>query len=324
MTRVWLINARPEEFDGVDPVVRLSTGRYDLNQPNGLYYARLRDLVETANAYGCRPVLDVLELYSWSKSKGTLPGVPDRDRHFLRNNVQGVRFGEPTDDAWFVEEWSAPAVPFGGPLPGSWLRGFLKRVHDTLSGLAYTWEAAGNEFPEKRVNFDIADAIRALDSNADISVNRNEDTPGQIFNMDVGGPRYQRIALHGWKRLNDALDELHEDEAAAGRPTTFRKLLLDGWNGNPPLSEASRRRIVLSSDGARNGRWEWQNPYDWDPLFDVARFAMTKLGGYEHQSRCKMAYYTGERDWLNLDKYMEPDFLRRLSALQPVERRVAA
>ena len=316
-TRVWLINARPEDFEGYfDAVLLDGNGRYNLRAPNPAFYERLRFLGRTANKYQCRPVFDIMESYSWTSEKGTLPGVPDRDRHYLRHNNNNVRYGHPSDDTWYVEEWSAPAQPYGGPLPGWFIEDeLMPRAVDALDGCEYEIEPY-NEGKEKRIHFEMAARAYSLDVPG-CQVNRNEDTPGQAFNMQVIGtnsPRFDRISHHGWKDLQASLDEEYPEEAGAGRPTTFRKLFETGWGGKPALGESERRKFILSSDGSRNS-WSMQ-PYDLPKLLEIAEYAMRRLGGFEHQEGLKMAYYTGQPDPFNVRRWMNQDFIRALAALQ--------
>ncbi len=253
-TRTWLIDAwslgerdgagkfLPGQYDGFIPVVRLPDGRFDLSRWNDAYFERIRRYVETMNAYGIFPHLTVLELYAWSQEKSVNEKVPDVNRQPYRNNINGIRWGGPDggDDRTFG------AIPENNPdqLPDWWLKAFIAKVVDVLQGTVYALEI-GNEMKEKPMHWRILDAIRASGFTGSVTCSRNEDTPGQPWNMD----RCDAIALHN-KLTIDYLDMEYPREASAGRPTTFRAM----W----PLVDPAR--IIISSDGG-GGKPEFRESF---------------------------------------------------------------
>lgn len=293
-TRGWLIDAwsigqrdstgkfLPGQYDGRLPVVRTADGRFDLSTWNEDYWRHLRRYVDTLNARGVWPHLTFLELYSWSDRKASLPFVPDPNRGMFRFNVNGVKWGDPDDDTFFS-------------LPDSWLNRFICRVVETLDGTAWAAEV-GNEMPEKPMHFRIISQLRACGFRGLVTVNRNEDAPGQPWNMDVGG-RVDAIAFHGKLSL-DYLDELFPDEAPAGRPTTFRAM----WGLVDPS------RIILSSDGGGG------NPALLPDLAAVALDTLRRGGSYEHQLALKRNRFYGDGTLRMADLAIDAEFLRRLAA----------
>lgn len=242
--RTWLIDAWATQdiggrYDGYLPCKRLSDGRFDLFQWRQDYFDRLKASTVASNQRGIFPLWTILELYAWSQRKAGMPYVPDVTKNLFRYNVNGVHWGQPDDRTFGAEPYA------GEGLPDEWLRAFLTRVLETLHGTVYALQI-GNEMPEKAMHWRIIDLVRDLGYDGEIVINRNEDGPGQPFNMQMsgaGGSRYDRHEFH--LATSDArttetwLDVEHPDEAPAGRPTTMRALL--------DRIEASR--IIISSDG---------------------------------------------------------------------------
>lgn len=287
LTRFWLLSAAWAEVgsDLVLPFGRTRNGEWDLFAWSDAYFNRLVRIVETMNARGIVCVLDVTELYGWSHRKQGLSGVPDPSNGPWRRNVNGLHWDD--DDTWFTTE------------PGSWLNAFIELVVAALKDTAVVWEI-GNEMPEKALHYRIRDVIRRVAPDAQVSVNRNEDVPGQYANMAIGRD-FDRIAFHG-KRDLGFLDEAFDNGEAKERPDTFRKLL-DG--------RADNSRIVFSSDGAR-ASMDPVNGYDWPRLLDVARYVTARGCGFEHQSVCKLERIRSGRADLNV---MEMSWLRELAQL---------
>jgi hypothetical protein len=293
-TRTWLLDAwaigereadgtfKRGQYDGFLPVLRLPDGRFDLDQWNPAYFTRIRRFVEAMNQRGVFCHLTLLELYSWSDRKANLPFVPDVNRGMFRNNVNGVRWGGPDDPTFFS-------------LPDPWLKAFIARVVQSLTGLAWLPEV-GNEFPEKDLHWRMIDALREAGWTGEITVNRQEDTPGQYWNMAVGS-RFDRIAIHNTLSLA-YLDEEFEREAEAGRPTTFRAM----W----PLVDASR--IILSSDGGGG------NPKYLTDLQAVAVDTLQRGGSYEHQLALKRNRFFGDGTLRMADLEIDRAFLSAVAA----------
>jgi hypothetical protein len=137
-----------------------------------------------------------------------------------------------------------------------------------------------------------------------VVTNRNEDTPGQYFNMKVGKSPIDGIAYHGWDTLG-FLDVEFPDEPP-DRPRTFRQFFDKRAQDGSALS-VDFSRTLCSSDGSRVSN-DPINPYDWPRLLEVFRFVAGKGGSIEHQSRAKMS--PGAR--LDL---VETDFLRQIAKL---------
>jgi hypothetical protein len=289
-TRVWLIdawavgaNAGTGCYDGFLPWLRSSDGRFDLWTLNQAYLQRLRMYVEHMNDHGILPQLSGWELYAWSSRKQGMLWVPDATHGPFRNNRQGVFYA---DDGAF----DRIGLPTG---EDAFLAKFYEAVVQTLQGLSFTVEL-GNEMPEKPLHERLKARWRQAGYAGSISVNRNEDTPGQFANMKIG-IAYDRIAFHG-KRDLGYLDEVYADE-----PTyrTFRQFY---------ASDPDQSRIILSSDGCRKST----NPddaYDYNALRAVARDTLDMGSSYEHQSCMKLRGFTENR--IDLDD-LEVDWLRTL------------
>ena len=276
LTRVNLLTARWPEVD-VFPYRRLPDGRWSLYAWNAQYFDRLFEVRERMNQAGIAVIWTNRELYSWSHRK---PG-PQQFETPWRHNVDGV-YWDPGDVTLTV-------------LPDDWSREWFKKVVPLL-GMPHNAIEIGNEMPEKGLHERDADLIRAVQANAHITVNRNEDTPGQYANMKIGTGRFDRISFHGRRLQNirpdkDAqghvirpqgdLDEIYKDE-----PTykTFNQFF-DNCPHDP-------KRVIFSSDGARKPGAAGMDPvntYYWDELREFAR-EVTKHRGcsFEHQSRAKM------------------------------------
>ncbi len=294
LTRVWLLDAwavsaagGPGCYDGSVPWVRGADGRYDLWSVDPHYLSRLRQYVEAMTAHGILVQLSGLELYTWSSRKAGLLWVPDAARGPLRLNRQGVCYRD--DDAF-----DRIARPAG---EDAFLEHFYSTVVATLAGLPYTVEL-GNEMPEKPLHARLAAAWRSAGYTGSISVNRQEDTPGQFANMKIGQVGgYDRLALHGKRELG-YLDEDFPDEP---RYRTFRAF----YASAPDVG-----RIVLSSDGCRTST-NVADAYDYVALAEVARDILRRGGSYEHQLAMKLRGFTDGRIDLADLRYDAP-FLRSL------------
>lgn len=287
-TRVWLIDAWAVSasggtgcYDGWLPWRRASDGRFDLWDINPTYFDRLRFYVEQLNAVGVLPQLCGWELYTWSDRKAGMLWVPDARQGPFRKNRQGVYYA---DDSAF----DRIGQPSG---EDAFLGHFYRRVVQTLGGTTYAIELA-NEMPQKELHIRLRDAWRAAGYVGSISVNRNEDTPGQYSNMKIG-TNYSRIAYHG-KRDLGYLDEDFADEPVY---RTFRAFY--------DSTSYESHRIVLSSDGCRKST-DVNDAYDYDALGAVFRDGLARGFSVEHQSRMKLRGFTENRidlhdlevDWL--------------------------
>jgi hypothetical protein len=291
-TRVWLLDAwavnggeDAGQYPGYLPVKRTSDGRFDLTAWDASYFDRLARFTQALNDQRISAQVSILELYTWAQRKQGMLWVPDATKGPYRHNVNGVRWGDPDDPTFFG-------------LPDSWLDEFIGRCLDVLNGRMFTVELA-NEMPEKDLHYRLRDRVRACGYTGPIQVNRNEDTPGQYWNMKIG-QEFDTLALHGMRTI-DYLEVEYPEEAAAGRPTTFR----DMW----PKVDASR--VTLSSDGCRKST-DVADAYDYHALTQVARDTLHRGGSYEHQLACKLRIFTeGRFDLDDIERYDGP-FLRGL------------
>ena len=272
LTRLWLLDAwavnggeDAGQYPGFLPVKRTSDGRFDLRQWDPAYFDRLQVFAGALRDAKILPQFTLLELYTWAQRKQGMLWVPDANKGPYRSNVNGVRWGDPDDPTFYA-------------LPDDWLDEFIGHALEALGGFPFTIELA-NEMPEKDLHYRLRDCVRDHGYPGPVQVNRNEDTPGQYWNMKIG-TEFQSLALHGMKTL-DYLDVEYPEEAAAGRPTTFR----DMW----PMVDASR--VTLSSDGCRKST-DVTDAYDYPALTEVAKDTLARGGSYEHQLACKLRIFT--------------------------------
>jgi hypothetical protein len=304
-TRYWLLDAwgvapnGPGQHAGIQPWLRDSAGVFDLSAPNPEWDDRLNRCVRIQNNAGATVQLSVLNLYSWSTRTEGRQWVPDPNLGPFRRNRNGVRWDDDTTfdrlPDWVVEQ-------------------LIARACAAVNGLAVQFEVAGNEFPEKSTHVKMAAMLKSHFTatwRPDISCNRNEDTPGQYFNMKIGRPieyedavgQFDLIAYHGKDRLS-YLDEVDEDEPSH-RPNTFRKLWDQSWDEG----RVDPGRIIMSSDGCRKSGGLIDDCYEWDVLAEVFRDHVRRGFTIEHQSRIKMRPFLENR--LDLRDF-EGDWLRSI------------
>ena len=293
-TRGWLIDAwafgpnGPGQYGGFMPWLRDADGVFDLEAIDPQYLTRIHEYVEVMNAAGIRPTLTGWELYSWSHAKANMQWVPDPNRGPFRRNRQGIRYGQgrvgtfdgvtfnnPDDEALIVDIASSRG-------PHVFLDQLYRAVAETLRGL--DWEPeAGNEMPEKGLNYRLRALWRAAGYAGRVQVNRNSDTPGQYANMRIGQEGgFDRIAFHGKKTIG-YLGEIFPDEPVH---RTFKTFFAAG--------DYDRGRITLSSDGCRKGT-DVADAYEYDELRQVAQDALFRGFDYEHQFALKLRGFTEGR-----------------------------
>jgi len=267
MTRIWLCDpwacntGETGCYDGFVPCRRASDGRWDLFDWNQAYFDRLKAFTAALWARGIWPQYTVLNLYQFSPRKQGLVWVPDMDRLPWRYNVNGVSWGHPDEDVTFFT------------LPDQWLREFMTRVVSTLglSGAGYVIELA-NEMPEKEMHERMADHLRAVGYRGEITVNRNEDTPGQYHNMRIGPDgRYQRIAFHAQGDVS-YLDEFFSREPVY---QTFRELY--------DSDDIELSRVIWSGDGVGNNTLD--GTYDEPQVTEVVADTASRGASVEWQAR---------------------------------------
>ena len=289
-TRVWAMDAwavgpnGDGQYSGFVPWLRDSAGVFDLDAPDGRYDQRVHDFVRTMNQRGITVQITTLELYSWSERKQGMLWVPDQHIGPVRHNRQGVQWGHPDDPTFFS-------------LPDDTHRAFLARLCDAVRGLQVCFEI-GNEMPEKEMHERIARELLSHFSSdwaPELTVNRNDDTPGQYANMRIG-TNYDRIAYHGKDSLA-YLDEHFPDEPDF---QTFRQFYASGT--------CDPARIIMSTDGCRINNTI--DCYDWETLGEVCCDHLDRGLNLEHQSRVKMRPFLEGR--LDLVADFEGDWLRSL------------
>jgi hypothetical protein len=290
LTQVNVLSAPWPEMEPYmqNPFVRHADGRWDIRTLNHLFYDRLCRYVEAMNQNGVLVQLCFLELYSWSGRKTGLPF--DQNTTWARRNANNVVWG-PGDETFDI-------------LPDDFAMELVERVVSAVKGSGCA-VVPGNEFPEKPVHQKIADIVKRIDPTMRVVTNRNEDTPGQYFNMKVGSSSIDNICYHGWDTLG-FLDVDFPDEPP-DRPRTFRQFF-DKRAQNGASLNIDFTRTICSSDGSRLPDNDPVNTYDWPRLLEVFNFVAGKGGSIEHQSRAKMS--PGAR----LDM-VEMEFLQQIANL---------
>jgi len=299
-TRIWLCDAwgirgdgETGTYDGFCPVERAEDGRWDLFKWSGAYFDRLRTMAVALNSRGIVPQFTFLELYTWAARKSGMMWVPDQHVGPWRDNVNSVRWGDPDDPTFFS-------------LPDDWQKEFMRRVVETLDGTAWVAELA-NEMPEKAMHERMADHLRSVGYHGEITVNRNEDTPGQYANMKIGPHgRYERIAFHGKGHIS-YLDEFYTREPVY---KTFR----DFYDS----SACEPARVIWSGDGVGTNNCEIvPNVYDKDAIRAVVRDAARRGQTIEMQERLwKLGRFCQNRFDLN---DCDEDFMRELMNIAAAE-----
>lgn len=290
-TRVWLLDAwavganGPGQYFGYLPFRKdAGSGKWNLFDWDPTYFDQVRTYVTTMNRWRVVPILTLLELYTWSDRKQGMLWVPDANVGPWRNNINGVRWGNPDDPTFFG-------------LPDEWHREFIRRVVEALTGTSYLLEL-GNEMPEKELHYRLRDAARVAGYGGDILINRQDDTPGQYANMRIG-EAFERISYHG-KRDLSYLDADHPEE-----PTlkTFREFYESG--------SYDPARIILSSDGCRK-TIQVNDAYDYPRLLEVASDGLARGFNYEHQTCIKLRKFN--EGYLTLDDLSyDEEFVRALT-----------
>lgn len=271
----WLSAVWPSLVEhGVFPWKR-TTPPFDLFDWNSEFFERANEVRERCNAAGIVVQGTLWELYSWSNRKRG-SGTPDANQGPWRNNINGIRLGGAYNGDRHEDDETLTTL-----IPTDFCREFLPRI------LA-VWDAEvnpvrlGNEMPEKGLHERLRDLVRATEPTALITVNRNEDTPGQYANMKIG-VNYDRIEFHG-AQLKTVADLMRVYPVTVSSVPTYQALL--------DKSSTDKKRITFSSDGARSGPGKDgpTDPYEWDKLKAFFRTVGPKGEGCSilHQSRAKM------------------------------------
>lgn len=252
------------------PWAHAQDGRADLYALNERYIVRAMQIRDYLNAAGIVVQFCLLELYSWSDRKKV---DFDQNRAWPRYNTNMMRWA--ADDSTLIA------------LPDRWLTDFLNWLVPALDGPGVLWKL-GNEMPEKNLHKGLRNVILNVAPKARFTVNRNEDTPGQYDNMNIGSD-YDFIEFHAWDNIHFA--ERKFPKEPIGRPLTFEQFFhkRDQMNRLLPIE---LHRVIASSDGCRkrgDAGLDPVNPYDWKALAEVAEYVLGNGASYEHQSRVKLA-----------------------------------
>lgn len=295
LTTVNLLSAEWRDLAAqhVHPFVTPPAGqRYNLYQWNPEYIERVHHVREAMNSRGIVVQWCFYELYSWSrrKSGGSVPDARIGPWQYNHDGVDwvGPYYGTSLEDKDEGKAWDANMLAH--VLPDPWSRAYLDR-HVVWLGLGANLFLVGNEFPEKSLHERVRDKVRALQPGAIVSVNRNDNTPGQYANMKPGRD-FDYLNYHGFK-LNRPEDlDIQWPKEQSSVPS-FRALLED--------SRVDKARIIFSSDGARTSD-DPIHTYDYDALGEFADAVIDYGCTFEHQSRAKMTPVpnldTIEVDWL--------------------------
>lgn len=283
----WLSAVWPELVkDGVFPWKR-TRPPFDLFDWNIEFFDRAQEVVERCNAAGIVVQGTLWELYSWSNRKKG-PGIPDANQGPWRANTNGILLGGKYNGDRHEDDET-----LGRLIPTPWCVEFLPLIL-TIWDATINPVRIGNEMPEKSLHQRVARLIRTYEPKALITVNRNEDTPGQYANHKIGtSTDWDRLEYHGLKAkslrpVKDAKGAVKWPQGDLDRfyPTsvssvpTFRTLLDD--------KRVDKSRITFSSDGARISDSP-VNPYDWPKLREWFREVKRRGCSILHQSRAKMS-----------------------------------
>lgn len=282
-TQVNVTSARWPSLDPVAvwPFLKTASGKFDLYAKNPEFWNdRLPRYIDVMNREGGIVQLCLMDLYQFSDRKG---GTPDKNLSPVRYNVNGIYW--PGDDTFLAQQ-----------LPDDWWRWLARELATTLRGAAVAY-VPFNEGPEKDIHITIAQEIKRVDLSATIIANRNEDTPGQYWNMKVGRGTIDMLAYHGWASTADLSQTFHEVDEL---PNTF-DMMLAKENQNGESINVDWARIISSSDGARRSSaqggndlidptksWREWRTYNWDALLKVWKRVILAGGNIEHQSVLKM------------------------------------
>lgn len=272
---------------------------WDLYAWNAEHFDRIDECREEMNSRGIVVQWCFYELYSWSRRKAG-PETPDAKVGPWKQNVNGVDW---VDN--YEKEHDSDMLAH--VLPDPWSRAYLDRAVPRLD-LSHNLFLVGNEFPEKSLHERTRDVVRAIQSDAKVSVNRNEDTPGQYTNMKIHR-EFDYINFHG--RLLKRPSDLDRKIAGNSNFPTFRHVLKRPFVSMTDKNSVIQNRIIFSSDGARTdnalgSKDDPTNPYDWANLEAFAEEVFSYGASFEHQSRAKLT------DWPNLHM-IETDFLTKLA-----------
>lgn len=265
-TDLWLMNSWAYHTPHQQPWVQRPDGLWDLEQFSEPWFEDLEWFIDECRANGIVTMITPMDRFVLSK-------VPD-PMHPVRRNVQGVRWGEPDEDTFLFAPPDVYLVTLVFEI--------IRRMGDKLGPIRLA-----NEFPEKPWHFTFAQIIRSFKPDADLVVNRQEDSPGQFLNMRVGEGLIDRYQFH-WngggngpqslKHGLSALDAVWPRETEAGRPDTMNKL----------LAVVDPNRVIFCTDGARNGG-PVERAYNYELIQPLLIEALQRGINVLHQSCIKMA-----------------------------------
>lgn len=260
---------------------------FDLFDWNAQFFERAHEIRETFNAQGIVVQGTLWDTYSWASRHVGRPGIPDGNVGPWRHNVNGIKLGGAYNgDRREDDETLTTLIPT--PWDGPFLRKILPFWDASINPIRL-----GNEMPEKKLHERLRDVIRSIDPKALVIVNRQDDTPGQADNMDIG-TAYDFIEIHG-ATVKSIPDLRAEWPKTKSHVKSYQAMLndpaIDNW------------RITFSSDGARTGPGKDgpTDPYDWVRLGAFFRAVHRQGCSVLHQSRAKMTlapnHHMIETDW---------------------------
>jgi len=275
---------------------------WDLTAWNAEHFDRIDECRDEMNSRGIVVQWCFNELYGWSIRKAGSE-TPDARLGPWQQNVNGVDWVGPyypNKTSAAAKKWDADML--AKVLPDSWQKKYLALAVPHLD-LAHNFFLIGNELPEKSLHERTRDVVRAIQADAQVSVNRNEDTPGQYVNMKIG-KEFDFLNYHGRKLKKPS--DLDVTYSGNENFPTFRALLERPFVSATDKNSVEQERLMFSSDGARISDDPIET-YDWDDLSAFAEEVFSHGASFEHQSRAKMT------DWPNLNM-IETDFLTTLAS----------
>jgi len=275
-TESWLMNSWGFE-EHQQPWLRLPNGRYDLTRYSNAWLDELANFDRNFRRGGGRGHVLCLQDRYWLGKDPTLNPL-----HPYRNNINGVYWSVEDDYLYNGVDWV--------------LINLLSAIWVHLGYLPGPIKIA-NEFKEKPWHFAMAGALQANFLGIELICNRQEDSPGQFVNMEVGSKdeEIDILEIHSGgaggpegtalRHGASALDASWPEEVEAGRPDTIRKLVVN-W-----LPEHGHRAnsLHVSSDGGRLPNGDVTHAYDYPNLEEIAEFILGAGGSFMHQSCIKMA-----------------------------------
>jgi Zn-finger protein len=266
-TELWMMPWIDDEglFGTVSPWLPRSDGKYDLSVVNNEYWDLNCGFIDLAHQRGQVVQLCFFDLYCCSSEKQGMLWVPDRNRHPVRNNVNGVRWGDPNDDE---------GIYFY--LPDDVLSEFIRETFRRLPQTG-VYARTANESPERPMHQRLRDVIKSARPGCFVICNRQNNNSGQYRNMVINGG-LDGIEFHNF----DHVSYIDTPQPPGEVPNTYEK----AW------AEADPRRIFMSTDGCRNGNTtDVGQSYNYNDIRDVLIDHWQRGFNISHQSDRKMVKF---------------------------------